>query len=372
MAPIANATEEETLPDYELEQFYPVHIGEIIKSPTTGYKIIGKLGYGRYSTVWLCLELSDNTFYTIKIGTKHNGGRREAEIYEHIQTLGSQHLGCKHVRELHEAFELPGPHYCLVHDPLAMSADEFQETFPDSQYPPIILKPLIRCLLMALDSLHSEAGVIHTDIQARNILLGLGSASPVLDFVAAEIEHPSVRKVIDERRSIYSSRALPNTFPPGHPILCDFGHAMKGSPGEKHTGVIQPLPYRAPEVILGIEWGAEADIWNLGALTWQLAFGCQLFTGTTEEEQLAAMIACLGTPPADFVQRCREEGEGARYFDEDGVWSGKEITPNPIDDILEGPEVEAFVDLLKGMLAWVPEERQTAADLKRHAWMHSG
>ncbi|OBT54642.1 hypothetical protein VE04_04943 [Pseudogymnoascus sp. 24MN13] len=324
MAPIKNATEEETLADYELEQFYAVHIGEIIKSPTTGYKIIGKLGYGRYSTVWLCLELSDNTFYTIKIGTKHNGGRREAEIYEHIQALGSQHVGCKHLS------------------------------------------------LMALDFLHSKAGVIHTDIQARNILRGLGSASPVLDFVAAEIEHPSARKVIDERRSIYSSRALPNTFPPGHPILCDFGHAIKGSPGEKHTGVIQPLPYRAPEVILGIEWGAETDIWNVGALTWELAFGCQLFTGTTEEEQLAAMIACLGTPPADFVQRCREEGEGARYFDEDGVWSGKEITPNPIDDILEGPAGEPLVDLLKGMLVWVPEERKTAADLRRHAWMHSG
>lgn len=155
--------------------------------------------------------------------------------------------------------------------------------------------------------------------------------------MAAEKEHPSARKVINERRSIYFSRALPNNFPPGHPILCDFGHAIKGSPGEKHTGVIQPLPYRAPEVILGMDWGAEVDIWNLGALVrlmvaqllmqltrwqmWQLAFGCQLFTDTTEEEQLAAMVAFLGTPPVEFVQRCRDEGEGARYFDEDGQYS---------------------------------------------------
>lgn len=51
------AVEEETLADYELEQFYPVHIGEIIKSLSASYKIIGKLGYGRYSTVWLCHEL---------------------------------------------------------------------------------------------------------------------------------------------------------------------------------------------------------------------------------------------------------------------------------------------------------------------------
>ncbi|OBT85688.1 hypothetical protein VE02_05959 [Pseudogymnoascus sp. 03VT05] len=294
----------------------------------------------------------DNTFYTIKIGTKDNGGRREAEIYEHIQALDSEHLGRGHLRKLHEAFELSGPdgqHYCLVHPPLGMSIDEFQQTFPDGQYPNIILKPLLRYLLQALDFLHSEAGVIHTDIQARNILLSLESPSPVLDFVAAEKEHPSARKVINEHRSIYVSRSLTHHFPPGPP----------------------PLPYRAPEVILGVECGAEADIWNLGALTWQLAFGCLLFTGNTEEEQLAAMIACLGAPPVEFVQRCREEGEGAQYFDEDGVWSGNEVTPNPIDDILEGPGVEAFVDLLKGMLAWVPEERQTAAELWQHPWLRS-
>jgi serine/threonine protein kinase len=27
---------------------------------------------------------------------------------------------------------------------------------------------------------------------------------------------------------------------------------------------IQPLPYRAPEVILGMGWNEKADIWNLG------------------------------------------------------------------------------------------------------------
>lgn len=57
MALTTDAIEEETFADYEPEQFYPVHIGDIIQSPRTKYKIIGKLGYGRNSTVWLCLEL---------------------------------------------------------------------------------------------------------------------------------------------------------------------------------------------------------------------------------------------------------------------------------------------------------------------------
>jgi hypothetical protein len=45
MGSITNAIEEETCTDYKHEEFYPVHIGEIIKSPLTEYKIIGKLGY---------------------------------------------------------------------------------------------------------------------------------------------------------------------------------------------------------------------------------------------------------------------------------------------------------------------------------------
>lgn len=51
-----NAIEEETYDDYVAEQFYPAHIGEVIKSPQREYEIIGKLGFGRHSTVWLCRQ----------------------------------------------------------------------------------------------------------------------------------------------------------------------------------------------------------------------------------------------------------------------------------------------------------------------------
>ncbi len=46
--------EEEKLKFYEPEQYYPVHIGEVVKSR---YEVVGKLGYGAYSTVWLCRDL---------------------------------------------------------------------------------------------------------------------------------------------------------------------------------------------------------------------------------------------------------------------------------------------------------------------------
>lgn len=46
--------EEETLSWYSPSSFYPVKIGEIFQSR---YEVIGKLGYGGYSTIWLCRDL---------------------------------------------------------------------------------------------------------------------------------------------------------------------------------------------------------------------------------------------------------------------------------------------------------------------------
>ena len=52
--------EEETLPFYRPEHFYPVYIGDLLNSR---YKVLGKLGYGAYSTVWLCRDKWCDSIY---------------------------------------------------------------------------------------------------------------------------------------------------------------------------------------------------------------------------------------------------------------------------------------------------------------------
>jgi hypothetical protein len=49
--------EEETLPGYKAEHFYPVHIGEVFQDR---YSVISKIGYGAASTVWLCRDLRNS------------------------------------------------------------------------------------------------------------------------------------------------------------------------------------------------------------------------------------------------------------------------------------------------------------------------
>jgi hypothetical protein len=50
----------------------------------------------------------------------------------------------------------------------------------------------------------------------------------------------------------------------GYPILYDLGSAVIET--ETRRGLIQALPYRAPEVILGADWAAKVDVWNVGVL----------------------------------------------------------------------------------------------------------
>lgn len=46
--------EEENLPRYHAERFYPVRIGDVYNDC---YQILAKLGFGSTSTIWLCRDL---------------------------------------------------------------------------------------------------------------------------------------------------------------------------------------------------------------------------------------------------------------------------------------------------------------------------
>ena len=52
--PANDKIDEECLPDYLASRYYPVRLGEIIRDQ---YQVVGKLGYGASSTVWLARDL---------------------------------------------------------------------------------------------------------------------------------------------------------------------------------------------------------------------------------------------------------------------------------------------------------------------------
>lgn len=81
----------------------------------------------------------------------------------------------------------------------------------------------------------------------------------------AELHRPSPRKQVDEL-TIHTSRMMKG----GRGLLttCDLGHARIG---EKHRGFAMPTQYRAPEVILDMEWGNQVDLWSVGLIVWSFS-----------------------------------------------------------------------------------------------------
>lgn len=179
--------EEEKIPYYKPEQFYPVHIGEIFNSK---YQVLGKLGYGAYSTVWFCRDLSyvspfssvctglihcsHHRYVAVKVYTRTQMGRvnRELEIYERLRKLNSLHLGQAYIRKVYDTFEIRGPdgyHICLVHSPLHMTISALQRQGLRQRYNEKLLRETLIRLFRALDFLHNVANVVHTGMPENSI-----------------------------------------------------------------------------------------------------------------------------------------------------------------------------------------------------------
>lgn len=93
-------------------------------------------------------------------------------------------------------------------------------------------------------------------------MLQVMDTSVLAAFEEAEKIAPTTRKVIDTKRTIYRSRELrhPKRHAFGLPVLCDFGEARIGRRFDYEE--IQPEVYKAPEILLQMEWDHMVDIWN--------------------------------------------------------------------------------------------------------------
>ena len=187
---IAEPFEEETLPWYKPEQFYPVHIGKTLNS---AFKVLGKLGYGAYSTSWLCRNLKcaipkgspglladppnrNQDYVTIKVCTleaaRSRRLQRELQFYEHVSSIDSKHVGTAFIRPLFEVFEIgtpAGQHLCFVHPPMHMTVRELQYKNPSHRLSEPLMKWILLNTFRAFSFLHDEAHVVHTGMNLFSV-----------------------------------------------------------------------------------------------------------------------------------------------------------------------------------------------------------
>ncbi|KAE8356038.1 U4/U6 small nuclear ribonucleo protein PRP4 [Aspergillus coremiiformis] len=366
--------EEETLPTYQPEKYYPTQIGEVLDNR---YQVLAKLGYGVTSTVWFGRDLVESKYVALKIFVKDRERNHELDIYHRINSVETDHPGRRFIRKLLNHFTIAGPHgqhVCLVHEPLGISASELMKWIPGRAMSLEDLKACIRQLLVVLDFLHSIACVIHTDIQLKNLLLPTPLPKALSDFEENEIKAQSPRKVLHDRTIYTSSR-----FPPGDglPLLSDFGEARFSD--EEHTEDIMPNPYRAPEVILRSSWDYKVDIWNVGMVAWDIVSSSTLVDGKNPDGifddrfHLAELVALLGSPPPEFCQRSHLSSV---FWDHAGTWKG--LAPIPKKTLeglainIRGEDKEGFLRWLRRALQWNPDDRPTALELVYDEWMMKG
>ncbi|KAK7934577.1 hypothetical protein PG985_000072 [Apiospora marii] len=336
--PADKPIQEERLSSYDPNDFYPVRLGEILGGR---YQVLAKLGFGSFSTTWLCRDLQNNVYQTVKVCVLGCEESDEVAISDHITSIESGHIGKQRLRLVLDRFQITGshgPHQCLVFAPLGPTLDDIRESLKPSTLQKEVIQFGMYAVLHGLDFLH-QAGVVHT---------GLTDDELLSEIEEAEQNTPSQRKILPGR----------TVYPPWRistgstwPVITDFGVARLGEPGQKYRGDVMPGDYRAPEVILDMEWDSKIDIWG---------FGCLL----DNERHLAEMVSVMGPPPKTLLERSEK---CQKYWDSGGNWIAATPIPDQsletLETKLEGEDKEQFLALARKILRWLPDERPSADGL---------
>mmetsp|Transcript_16340 Transcript_16340/g.14259 ORF Transcript_16340/g.14259 Transcript_16340/m.14259 type:complete len:124 (-) Transcript_16340:92-463(-) len=66
---------------------------------------------------------------------------------------------------------------------------------------------------------------------------------------------------------------------------------------------IQSRFYRAPEILLGIDYTSAIDMWSFGCILFELYTGYPLFAGEDEAEQIQLIMEIKGAPPVNVIKQ---------------------------------------------------------------------
>lgn len=178
--------EEESLKDYCAGGYHPVHVGEKFKDGR--YEVVRKLGWGHFSTVWLAKDSHNNNKHVAMKVVRSASHYTEAALDE-IKLLNSvaegnaSHPGRAHVIGLLDSFEQEGPnglHVCMVFEVMGENLLGLIKRYDYKGIPSVLVKQISKQILLGLDYLHRECGVIHTDIKPENILIEIGDVEEIV------------------------------------------------------------------------------------------------------------------------------------------------------------------------------------------------
>ncbi|KAK6580198.1 hypothetical protein PZA11_007220 [Diplocarpon coronariae] len=242
-----NTADEEDSEDYCKGGYHPVQVGEQFKDGK--YTVVRKLGWGHFSTVWLSRNNITGKHVALKVvrSAAHytETAIDEIKLLNKIVAAKPDHPGRKHVVSLLDSFEHKGPngtHVCMVFEVLGENLLGLIKRWNHRGIPMPLVKQIAKQVLLGLDYLHRECGIIHTDLKPENVLIEIGDVEQIVKtFVKEEPkkenkeDNPNGRR--RRRTLITGSQPLPS------PLNASFNHAdllrSPGSSTNSHTSLNQ-------------------------------------------------------------------------------------------------------------------------------------
>ncbi|KAI9300396.1 kinase-like domain-containing protein [Cunninghamella echinulata] len=297
------------------------------------YEVLEEMGKGSFGSVVKAFDHKTGTNVAVKL--IRNKKRFHAQALVEVKTLediikwdpNDQHNNVR----MTDHFYFRN-HLCIAFECLSINLYDFIKNNNFQGFSMGLIRRFTIQLLNSLIILYQHH-LIHCDLKPENILL----------------KHPnkSTIKVID-----FGSSCLEN---------------------EKVYTYIQSRFYRAPEVLLGLNYSTAIDMWSLGCILAELYTGYPLFPGENEQDQLACIMEIQGVPSRSMVEK---SGRRKLFFD---FYGNPKIMPNskgkkrkpgmkPLSQALKCSDTK-FVDFVDRCLQWDPDQRLKPEEAFKHGWI---
>jgi serine/threonine-protein kinase SRPK3 len=197
-----NTADEEDSEDYCKGGYHPVQVGEQYNDGK--YTVVRKLGWGHFSTVWLSKDNTTGKHVALKVvrSAAHytETALDEIKLLKKVVDANKTHPGRAHVVSLLDSFNHKGPHgmhVCMVFEVLGENLLGLIKRWNHRGIPMPLVKQITKQVLLGLDYLHRECGIIHTDLKPENVLIEIGDVEQIVKTYVKEDE----AKEKDDRRN---------------------------------------------------------------------------------------------------------------------------------------------------------------------------
>lgn len=310
------------------------------------YRIGAKLGTGGFGSVWAATDLRLERPVALKLLTQRVAQHVASRTLLEAEARAVAALSHPGIVTLHALEEMEGQLFLVME---RVKGRVFAELIREGALP---LGQVVNLGLQACEAL-AEAhrlGIIHRDLNPRNLMLTEEGRVKILDFGLA------LRRAARTRREVSSSEQP-----------------------DRSPGLTGTLPYMSPEQLEGRVLDSRTDLFSLGVVLYELAAGTRPFQAQSLQALSEAILTqecpwpehfppgfcsilrrCLEKDPHRRFQRCQELHEaleGLRRTDGQGHQGSPSLAVLPFRDLsLEQDEkpfcegmAEEILSTLSGM-----------------------